>query len=134
MRKVSLQLLHKVAQDRPAGYVEDVLSFAKKVDHQFAYLEPRDFHKLKQKYAPEHGPGTELKKLLAMVGIQSTQSCRCNRRAEYMNQMGCQWCRDNIETIVDWLQEEAENRKMLFLRSAAKMLVNRAIRNADIQQ
>lgn len=95
-----------------------------------------EFDELRERFAitPPTGPGTELKKLLKMVGITASANCRCNQRAKYMDEMGCQWCRDNIETIVDWLQEEAENRKMLFLRSAAKMLVNRAIRNADIQQ
>jgi hypothetical protein len=40
------------------------------------------------------------------------------------------WCEQNLETICDWLQEEATKRKLPFVRMAAKILVRRAIRNA----
>lgn len=80
------------------------------------------------------GPGTELKKLLASVGITSSPGCKCNRRAKTMDEMGCQWCSENVETIVDWLQEEAYKRHLPFVRLAAKMLVQRAIRNADTRK
>lgn len=47
-----------------------------------------------------------------------------------MNCMGDTWCEDNIDTIVDWLREEASARKLPFIGTLARMLVRRAIRNA----
>ena len=78
-----------------------------------------------------HGPGTELKKLLKLVGITAAPGCSCNRRAKIMDEKGCEWCKENIETIVDWLGEEAAKRKLPFVRMGAKWLVRRAINAAD---
>jgi hypothetical protein len=79
---------------------------------------------------PSHGPGTELKKLLARVGIVATDSCPCNARAAEMDARGCEWCEANIETIVGWLREQAEARGLPFLDVAGRLLVRRAIQNA----
>lgn len=40
------------------------------------------------------------------------------------------WCAANLETIVGWLREEAEKRKLPFIDAAARLLVRRAIANA----
>lgn len=77
------------------------------------------------------GVGTELKKLLKMVGITSTPNCSCNARAKLMNQNGLQWCKDNIDTIVGWLKEEAEKRNLPFFTYGAKKLVKLAIYRAE---
>ena len=37
------------------------------------------------------------------------------------------WCEQNIDTIVGWLREEAEKRKLPFVAVGAKLLVKRAI-------
>jgi hypothetical protein len=76
------------------------------------------------------GPGAELKKLLARIGITASAGCSCNARAKLMNVNGIQWCEENIETICDWLGEEAEKRGLPFIRSAGKLLIRMAIRNA----
>lgn len=76
-------------------------------------------------------PGTELKALLSRVGITSTPNCKCNKRAELMDSMGPEWCRANEDVIVGWLKEEAEKRKLPFVPLAAKLLVRRAISNAE---
>lgn len=76
------------------------------------------------------GAGTQLKKLLAKVGIKSTEGCSCNNRARIMNEKGIEWCEQNVEEIVKWLGEEAGRRKLPFLEFPAKMLVNRAIKLA----
>jgi len=76
------------------------------------------------------GPGTELKKLLATVGINATPNCSCNARAAEMDRQGADWCEANIDTIVGWLREEAEKRGLPFLDIAGRLLVKRAIRNA----
>lgn len=78
--------------------------------------------------------GSELKKLLAKIGIRSSQNCSCNTRAKAMDNLGIEWCENNIETIINWLREEANNRKLLFLDSVGKLLVNRAIKNAKRNQ
>jgi hypothetical protein len=82
---------------------------------------------------PTHGPGTELKKLLARVGITATPDCACNARAAEMDRREQEtpgWCEANIDTIVGWLREQAEARGLPFLDLAGRMLVRRAISNA----
>jgi hypothetical protein len=80
--------------------------------------------------APTHGPGTELKKLLARVGIAATPNCSCNARARTMDEKGCDWCEQNLDEIVGWLREESAKRGLPFIDLAGRMLVRRAIRNA----
>jgi hypothetical protein len=79
---------------------------------------------------PTSGPGTELKKLLARVGITATPDCACNARAAEMDRQGVEWCEANIDTIVGWLREQAEARGLPFLDVAGRLLVRRAIQNA----
>jgi hypothetical protein len=79
---------------------------------------------------PAGGPGSELKKLLGRIGIRSSPSCKCNARAREMDARGVQWTADNLETVVGWLREESQRRKLPFLAPAARLLVKAAIRNA----
>lgn len=76
------------------------------------------------------GPGTELKKLLATVGIKASPNCSCNARAKLMDQRGCDWVEANVDTVVGWLREEATKRGLPFIDAAGRLLVKRAIRNA----
>jgi hypothetical protein len=76
------------------------------------------------------GPGTELKKLLAMVGITAKPNCSCNAKARTMDANGCDWCEANLDEIVGWLREEATKRGLPFLDAAGRVLVRRAISNA----
>jgi hypothetical protein len=79
---------------------------------------------------PNKGPGTELKKLLSRIGITPKAGCKCLARAIEMDVRGCDWCEASIDTIVGWLREEAENRRLPFIDAAGRMLVRLAIRNA----
>lgn len=79
---------------------------------------------------PTHGPGTELKKLLAKVGITATLDCSCNARAAEMDRQGVEWCEANLDAIVGWLREQAAARGLPFLDFAGRLLVRRAISNA----
>jgi hypothetical protein len=79
---------------------------------------------------PTHGPGTELKKLLARVGITNAPDCPCNDRAAEMDRQGVEWCEAHLNTIVGWLREQAEARGLPFLDVAGRLLVRRAINNA----
>lgn len=76
------------------------------------------------------GPGSQLKKLLSKVGIRSSATCSCNARAKKMDEMGIEWCEQNIAEIVGWLKEEATKRKLPFLAFPAKIMVQRAIKIA----
>jgi len=83
------------------------------------------------------GPGTELKTLLKYIGIVATPNCSCNARAAEMDRREAEtpgWCAENMETILDWLKEQADNRGLPFVRMGAKVLVRRAISNARKKQ
>lgn len=80
---------------------------------------------------PDGGAGTELKGLLKKIGIVASPNCSCNKRANMMDAKGIDWCKENIEEIVDWLAEEAQKRKLPFLRFAGKKLVQLAISRAE---
>jgi hypothetical protein len=79
---------------------------------------------------PTHGPGTELKKLLARVGITASPDCSCNTRAAEMDRQGVEWCEANLDTIVGWLREQATARGLPFIDIAGRLLIKRAIANA----
>lgn len=82
---------------------------------------------------PAPGPGTELTRLLARVGITSAPDCACRAHAAEMDrreQEAPGWCAANIDTIVGWLREQATARGLPFVDAAGKMLIRRAIRNA----
>jgi len=83
---------------------------------------------------PAHGPGTELKALLAgwPFYIVSSPDCKCNQRARYMDAKGCDWCEspEGLAEILGFLREAAEERGLPFVDMAGRMLVRRAIANA----
>lgn len=76
------------------------------------------------------GPGTELKRLLKLVGITADPGCSCNQRAMAMDRRGCDWCEQNIDQIDGWLSEEAKKRKLPYLSLAGRALIHLAIRRA----
>jgi hypothetical protein len=77
-----------------------------------------------------NGVGTELKGLLNRIGITSSPTCSCNRRAVEMDSRGIEWCEQNIPTIVAWLREEAGKRGIPFVDLAGTTIVKLAIRRA----
>ena len=83
---------------------------------------------------PSHGPGTELKTLLAgwPFRIVATPDCKCTSRAAYMDAKGCDWCasEEGMAEIMAFLREAAEERGLPFVDMAGRMLVRRAIANA----
>ena len=74
--------------------------------------------------------GTHLHRLLSTLGFKTTSHCKCTARIARMNEMGNDWCEKNIDTIVEWLAEEAANRGLPFLNTVWRLLVKRAIHNA----
>ncbi len=85
-----------------------------------------------QQQLQQNGTGTQLEKLLRIVGITEKSGCKCGQRAAVMNSEGPDWCEKNIKTIVGWMKEEAQNRKLklLFNEKLATLLVKKAISNA----
>jgi len=79
---------------------------------------------------PARGPGTQLSDLLGRFGLTASGDCKCNSRAALMDANGCDWCEANINEIVGWLRESAEERGLPFVDMAARLLVRRAIANA----
>ena len=88
------------------------------------------------------GPGSELRKMLAWFARPS-DTCKCETRAETMNDWGVEGCRTNLDTIIEWLSEEAQLRGLphgKFTRTIANSLVLTAIhrfkgnplKNADL--
>jgi hypothetical protein len=145
MKLLHIDSIRAAAQDRPPGY-EDTLLARGQVVHdeggQPLYVAFRDdvFRELVEQYSsqdagpppPNHGPGTELKKLLAgwPFRIVATPNCSCNARAAELDRHGIEWCEANLDTIVGWLREEATKRGLPFVDMAGRLLVKRAIRNA----
>jgi hypothetical protein len=90
----------------------------------------RDCHSGGLLKPPASGPGTEMKALLAKIGIVASPTCSCNKRAKIMDEKGCDWCAENIDEIDRWLAEEAKKRKLPYLSLAGKALIHLAIRRA----
>jgi len=128
--KFSLASLEETAKSRPPGYLEDVLSKGSVVSGQLV-MDRREYDALMDKYRPS-GPGRELKKLLSWLGFKATPGCKCNKRARHMDQMGCDWCEQNVDQIVGWLRDEHDRQKSVipFVALAVQQLVKLAIRRA----
>lgn len=75
---------------------------------------------------PKGHPGTELKKLLAMLGFTAKSGCKCNSKARQMDTWGVAGCRAHEDEIVAWLREE--QKKAGWLEKAGA--VRRAAANA----
>jgi hypothetical protein len=84
-------------------------------------------NKISQESNIGEGVGTELKKILGFIGINSSPNCSCNAKAKMMNEKGVEWCKNNIDVIVSWLKEEASKRNLPFYSFIAKKLVKIAI-------
>ena len=95
-----------------------------------------DIQESLQKMIPEtleshpNGPGSILSGMLEALGIKSSPTCSCKRRAILMNKNGPDWCEENLEEILGWLQEESVKRKLPFVKTVAKMMVQRAIKKS----
>ena len=82
----------------------------------------------------EHGPGTELKRLLAgwPFYITASPDCSCNHVAREMDAWGADECEqpERMDYILAALRDNAAKRGLPFLDAAGRMLVRRAIKNA----
>lgn len=78
------------------------------------------------------GPGTELKKLLARIGIVSSPDCSCHHVAAEMDVWGADECErpERINYVIAAMRDNAQRRGLPFLDAAGRLLVRRAIANA----
>jgi hypothetical protein len=74
-----------------------------------------------------NGPGSVLSNMLSSIGIKSSPTCSCKQRAIEMNEQGNDWCEQNIDTIVEWLREESQKRRLPFIETVARLLIKRSI-------
>ena len=74
--------------------------------------------------------GQELKRLLKRFRLVPLENCNCDYQADLMDEKGPDWCLENIEIVTDWLEEAAVKRNLPFMRTAAKILIRRAVKNA----
>ncbi len=70
-----------------------------------AYLPPQEI----RPWPLGFGPGTELKGILASVGINPSPTCSCRTRMRTMDDWGVEGCEEHFDTIVGWLEESAES-------------------------
>jgi hypothetical protein len=89
-----------------------------------------DLHAAARRASITSGPGTELKALLKTIGIVAKPGCSCNKRAQIMDEKGCDWCEEHIDKIDGWLAEEAKKRNLPYVSLAGKTLIRLAIRRA----
>jgi hypothetical protein len=78
--------------------------------------------------ADPNGAGSILSKMLSYIGIKASPTCSCKKRAAEMNNRGNNWCEENLDTILLWLKEESNKRKLPFVESIAKLMVKKAIK------
>lgn len=127
---ISCHLSHLEARCRERGYTLDEVR-ACIVSEDGDQITVDETH---HAYPRQHGPGTELKSLLAgwPFRIVSTPDCKCTTRARYMDAQGCDWCEspEGMAEIMGFLRESAAERGLPFLDVAARLLVRRAIANA----
>lgn len=119
--------LHQKCRERLYN-IEDVMECVVKQDGDMWTI---DTEHPKYPSTMNKGVGTQLKKMLSTMGIESTINCSCRTRAIVMNSMGPQWCKDNRDTIVGWLKEEATKRKLPFVKFAGYKLIDWAIKRAE---
>lgn len=135
MKRILQTALEQAAVRRPPGYLDRVRAAATTVNAKWVIMSDEAYDALFREFSPLYtdpgfGPGTELKKLLAAVGIVPDANCQCNKRAKLMNIWGCDECERRLDEIVGWLREEAAARGLPFVDAAGRVLVRKAIANA----
>lgn len=85
----------------------------------------------KKQRKPSGGVGTEVARLIGWMKPGGCDECLCSLRANEMDRRGITWCRENRETILDWLQEGAKQCGVPFSRTIAAQVLRVAERNAQ---
>jgi len=72
-------------------------------------------------------PGTELKRLLAKLGIEAEAGCQCNAMAKRMDAGGPEWCLEHVDEILKVMRKEASWRGLPFSDHGARFLIRFAV-------
>lgn len=136
-RKYVHRVCPKQAAKRNAGTLEQRvrwLAIAAGADYQqakFVSLSVSAARVVAMSYiaSPPGGPGTVLSELLYQVSSElATGLCgTCAGRSAEMDEKGPEWCEQNVQQIVGWLEESAAKAMLPFSAQGATILVNRAI-------
>ena len=130
MKILHLSDLKLVEKNKPEGYIQDIISNCiENIDDEIFVLDDKVYRNLCIKYKNE-GAGFELKNLLKSVGIKIEEDSFIDKKFTDINNLGVEWCELNTKIILYWLEIEAKQRKIPFIRIVGKMLLSKAIKNA----
>lgn len=76
---------------------------------------------------PGYGPGTELKRLIASLGINPSPSCDCNAKARQMDAWGVEGCKKNRDQIVQGIRDNSPRWGWMDKVKAAALAVTKGI-------
>lgn len=130
---VRISDIESQSRSRPDGYYDEVMSSGVRLDDHVIRIPLKEYKRLAAKYGEkaESGPGTELSVFLKKwLGIAASPGCSCAARARLMDEWGADECERRMPEIVGWLEEEARNRGLPFVRFAAEQAVKLAVRKA----
>lgn len=131
MKILHLSDMKLVEKNKPEGYVQDIISNCiENIDDEIFVLEDKVYENLCIKYKKNEGVGFELKNLLKSVGIKIEEDSFIDKKFTDINNLGEDWCELNTKIILYWLEIEAKQRKIPFIRIVGKMLLSRAIKIA----
>lgn len=78
------------------------------------------------------GAGTILHRYLSAIGIKPDNKCNCLAMIRKMDDNGADWCEDHTDEILDVMRDNAKTMGVVFIRSAAAILLSRAIRQSRL--
>lgn len=94
-----------MATYRSDGERAVLVSMSNLTAHQVQALQARGaMPERGQPEAPQSGPGTELKLLLASLGLTASKGCGCDDLAAQMDRWGPEGCRQNTDVILEQLR------------------------------
>lgn len=131
MKILYLSDLKLVEKNKPEGYIQDIISnCVENVDDEIFVLDDKVYRNLCIKYKKNEGVGFELKNLLKSVGIKIEEDSFIDKKLSDINNLGIDWCEFNTKVILYWLEVEAKQRKIPYIRIVGKMFLSKAIKNA----
>lgn len=81
-------------------------------------------------HAPDDGVGFELARLISWFYVDTDPCLICKYRMQKMNVWGPDVCEEKIETILVWLKQAANKRRIPYVDFAVRLLLKKAIANA----
>lgn len=108
-----------VGEDRP-------ISAKCRIPNNFIKIENRSI--INELFDKEiDGVGSKLSEILSKIGIKYQTNCECSSKIKLLNKKGIIWCKNNMSTILEWMNDEAKKKNIPFIESAAKAILRLAI-------